>query len=52
MEYLSKEEIKRAKMCVLNIQDKLGSVASEINTREKPYKHYLQEKNRKYLVGC
>ena len=44
MEYLSKEEIKRAKMCVLNIQDKLGSVASEINTREKPYKHYLQEK--------
>ena len=43
MDYLSEDEIKRAQMCVLNIQDKLGSVVSEIK-KEKPYKSYLKEK--------
>ena len=43
MDYLSEDEIKRAQMCVLNIQDKLGSVVSEIK-RERPHKNYLKEK--------
>ena len=43
MDYLSEDEIKRAQMCVLNIQDKLDSVVSEIK-RERPHKNYLKEK--------
>lgn len=44
MEYLNADEIKRAKMCIANIEDKLNAVKTEILSREKPYKDYLKEK--------
>lgn len=40
---LTKDEIKRAKMCLVNIKDKLRAVESEIN-KEKAFKYYLKEK--------
>lgn len=43
MDWLNEEETKRAQMCIINIQDKLGSIASEIR-KEKPHKSYLSEK--------
>lgn len=43
MEYLSKEEIDRAKGCIANIQDKLYAVVTEIQCTN-PYKSYLKEK--------
>ena len=44
MIYLDEEEKNRAKMCVVNITDKLQAINTELNTREKPYKTYLKEK--------
>lgn len=42
--YLTEEEIKRAKMCISNIDDKLLAIATEVNNTEHPYKGYLKEK--------
>lgn len=44
MVYLDEEEKNRAKMCIVNIIDKLQAIDTELNTREKPYKTYLKEK--------
>ena len=44
MPYLNEDEIKRAKMCVANIKDKLYAIEKEINETQRPYKHYLKEK--------
>lgn len=44
MDYLNEDEIRRAKMCVSNIKDKLQAVASELTLVEKPHKKYLKEK--------
>lgn len=44
MFYLDEDHIKRAKMCVANIFDKLQAIDTELNTREKPYRTYLKEK--------
>lgn len=44
MFYLNEDEIKRAKMCLANIEDKLKAVKTEITTSQKPYKSYLREK--------
>ena len=42
--YLEDYEINRAKMCVSSIKDKLNAIETELNTRERPYKSYLNEK--------
>lgn len=44
MDYLSKEEIERAKSCIANIEDKLNAIKTEIYSREHPYKTYIREK--------
>lgn len=44
MDYLSDEEVKRAKMCTSNIQDKLQAVIKELNESPRAYKTYLREK--------
>lgn len=41
---LNKEEIERAKMCILNIEDKMVSIRTEIVNVDSPYKPYLLEK--------
>lgn len=43
MDYLTNEEVKRAKMCTSNIQDKLQAIISELNNKHA-YKTYLKEK--------
>ena len=42
--YLDEDEIKRAKMCIYNINDKMESISNEILNSEKAYKSYLKEK--------
>ncbi len=42
--FLNDEEVKRAKLCVANIKDKMLSVDNEINNTNKPCKSYLREK--------
>lgn len=44
MSYLNKDAVKKAKMCVANIKDKLQAIETELLTREKPYKSYINEK--------
>lgn len=44
MSYLNKDGVKKAKMCVANIKDKLQAIETELLTREKPYKPYINEK--------
>ena len=44
MFYLDEDNIKRAKMCIANIEDKLKAVKNEVETAHKPYKSYLREK--------
>lgn len=44
MFYLNEDEIKRAKMCIANIEDKLKAIKTEVMTTQKPYKSYLKEK--------
>lgn len=43
-EFLNKEEIKRAKMCVNNIYDKINAVHTEIFYNGRSHKGYLLEK--------
>ena len=51
---LNKEEIERAKICIVNIEDKMASIKTEIVNTDKPYKPYLLEKLKSifYDVNC
>lgn len=40
---LNEDEIRRAKMCVANIKDKLQAIESELE-RSYSYKYYIAEK--------
>lgn len=53
MEYLNEEQIKRAKNCIYNIQDKLNAIENELS-KEKPYKYYMNEKltSIKWDMNC
>lgn len=44
MDYLSESQIGIAKSAISNIYDKMKSIETEIYTRQKPYKNYLNEK--------
>lgn len=43
MDYLDEDEMKRAKMCVANVLDKIKAIDSEL-LNKKAYKNYILEK--------
>lgn len=44
MDYLDEDQIRRAKMCVCNIEDKIKAIRQEVYNSPKAYKTYLREK--------